>query len=83
MENNHTLTIGTKITITGVENVLTMTDKLVEVALADNVLALYGAGFTPLHLSVEEGKMVLSGSVSSLKYARAAGKEPFWKRLVK
>ena len=84
MENNaHTITIATKITITGVESVLVMTDKLVEVALADNVLSLAGVGFTPLHLSVEEGKMVLSGSVSSLKYARAAGKESFWKRLVK
>jgi len=80
---NHTLTIATKITVTGVENVLTMTEKLVEVALADNVLCLYGVGFTPLHLSVEEGKLVLAGSVSSLKYAKSAGKEPIWKRLVK
>lgn len=79
----HTLTIGTKITVTGVENVLTMTEKLVEVALEDNVLCLYGVGFSPLHLSVEEGKLVLAGSVSSLKYAKQAGKEPIWKRLVK
>jgi hypothetical protein len=84
MENNaHTLTIATKITVTGVENVLTMTDKLVEVATADNVLCLTGVGFTPLHLSVEEGKLVLAGSVSTVKYARQAGKESFWRRIVK
>lgn len=84
MENQaHTLTIATKITVTGVENVLTMTDKLVEVALADNVLSLSGVGFTPLHLSVEEGKLVLAGSVSSLRYAKQAGKESFFKRLMK
>ena len=83
MDTSHSLTIATKITITGVKNVITLTDKLVEVALEDNVLSLSGAGFTPLHLSVEEGKMVLSGTVYALRYAHRAGKESFLKRLVK
>lgn len=83
MENAHTLTIGTKITVTGVAGVLTMTDRLVELSLADNVLVLQGTGFTPLHLSVEEGKLVLAGNVSALRYAKTAGKESIWKRLVK
>lgn len=79
----HTLTIATKITVTGVENVLTMSERLVEVALADNVLCLQGTGFTPLHLSVEEGTLVLAGSVQSLKYAHQAGKESLWRKLIK
>lgn len=79
----HSLTIGTKITVTGVENVLTMSDKLVEVALADNVLVLQGTGFAPLHLSVEEGTLVLSGAMQSCRYTKQPGKESFWRRLVK
>ena len=79
----HTLTIATKITITGVQNVLAIADKEVVVALDGNALVLSGSGFTPLHLSVEEGTLVLAGSVSCAKYARQEGKESFWKRLVK
>ena len=79
----HTLTLGAKITVTGVANVITLTDKEVAVALADNVLILTGSGFCPLHLSVEEGVLVLSGSVSCARYARQVGKESIWKRMFK
>lgn len=84
MEHNaHSLTIATKITVTGVQHVLTMSDKTVEVALEGNVLRLDGVGFTPLHLSVEEGTLVLAGNVVSARYAHRAGKESIWRRLVK
>lgn len=84
MENKtHTLTIATKITITGIENVITLNEKLVEVALSGNILSIQGVGFTPLHLSVDEGTLVLAGSVQSLKYAHQAGKESLWRRLIK
>ena len=79
----HTLCIGTKITITGVQNVITLTDKEVSVALADNVLILGGSGFCPLHLSVDEGNLTLSGSVAEVRYAHRIGKESIWKRLFK
>ena len=79
----HTLTIGTKITITGVQNVVTIADKEVVVALDGNALVLTGSGFMPLHLSLEEGVLVLSGSVACARYARGQGKESFWKKLVR
>lgn len=79
----HTLTIGNKITITGVQNVVTLGEKEVVVALDGNMLLLTGNGFCPLHLSVEEGTLILTGSVACAKYAHSAEKEPLWKRLVK
>ena len=79
----HTLTLGTKISITGIKNVVTISDKEVAVALADNMLILTGSDFCPLQLSVEEGVLVLSGSVSCARYARQIGKESIWKRMFK
>ncbi len=82
-KRQHTLCLSNKITITGVCNVLTLGDKLVEVALSDNTLTITGNGFTPLHLDVEQGTLVLSGSVASLRYARAQGKESLWRRIMR
>lgn len=79
----HTVSLGSKICITGVVNVLVLTDRYVEVALEGNVLVLNGSGFSPLHLAVDEGCLQLAGRVSSLKYAHSTGKESFWRRLVK
>ena len=85
MENStkkpHTVYLAGKICITGVEGVLTMTEKQVEIALPDNVLILTGVGFAPLHLDVEAGELQLAGSVTSLRYAKAAGKESVWKKV--
>ena len=77
----HTVYLAAKICVTGVEGVLTMTEKQVEIALADNVLTLVGQGFAPLHLDVEAGELQLTGTVSSLRYAKSAGKESVWKKV--
>ncbi|NCA66660.1 MAG: hypothetical protein EOM87_01200 [Clostridia bacterium] len=79
----HTLTISNKISVTGVENVISMGEKEVEIALADNILQLVGNGFCALHLNVEEGTLILSGELISLKYAHGRSQEGFFKRLLK
>ncbi len=79
----HTLTIDGKIKITGVENVLTMSEKEVEILLSDGVLTLNGDGFSPLHLNVEEGVLILAGNPANLRYSGGRGKESLWKKLLK
>lgn len=83
IKKNHTLTIANKITVTGVENVISMGEKEVEIALSNNVLVLSGNGFSALHLNVEEGTLVLAGELISLKYAHSRAQESFFKRLLK
>jgi len=77
----HTVYLAAKIVVTGVEGVLTMTEKMVEVSLPDNVLVLYGQGFAPLHLDVDAGELQLSGTVTALKYAKSGDKESVWKKV--
>ncbi len=79
----HTLAVSNKITVTGVENVINMGEKEVEIALYNNVLHLSGNGFSALHLNIEEGTLVLAGELISLKYSHSRSQEGFFKRLLK
>jgi hypothetical protein len=83
IKKNHTFTLNNKITVTGVVNIISMGEKEVEIALSNNVLVLYGNGFSALHLSIEEGVLVLSGELISMKYAHSVSKEGFLKRMLK
>lgn len=83
VKKSHTISIASKLTITGVENVINMSEKEVEIALSNNTLLLFGNNFRAEHLSIEEGVLTLSGELISLKYARSESKEGFFKRLLK
>lgn len=83
VKKTHTLTISNKITVTGLENVISMGEKEVEIALSNNILVLSGNGFSALHLDVEEGTLILAGELIALKYAHSSAKEGFFKRLLK
>lgn len=79
----HTLHIDDKIKITGVENIIAIEEKEVILTLSKGTLILTGFGFSPLHLSLEEGVLLLSGEVIGIKYGGGANKEGFFKRLLK
>ncbi len=79
----HTVQIGTKITVSGVNNVISMEDKDVQIALDGNTLILEGSGFSAEKLSIEEGILILSGTLSVLRYTHVKGKESLIKRFFK
>lgn len=83
IKKSHTVSIASKISITGVENVINMGEKEVQIALSNNILFLYGNDFSVTHLSIDDGVLTLTGELVSLKYARQASKESFIKRLLK
>lgn len=83
VKRKHTLSISDKITITGIENVVTISERVVEIKLPERFLTLCGYGFTPVHIDVEQGTVILTGDVISLKYSGKADKESFIKKLFK
>lgn len=83
IKRKHTLSLTDKISVTGVENVLTMGEKIIDIKLSDRFLTLTGYGFTPIHLDIDQGNLILSGTVLSLKYSSGKEKESFIKKIFK
>lgn len=79
----HSLLIKSETTITGVTQVVAIEEKEVKVAVGERFLFLTGKGFNAESLSLEEGTLVLSGEVFSVKYAAKAEAKSLLKRLFK
>ena len=79
----HTLTIKDVTTVTGVKSVIAVGEKEVRLALEGKRLTLTGNGFSAEKLSLEEGTLVLSGEVLSLRYSSAAEPKSLLKRIFK
>ena len=75
------LSIAEKITINGVESIVTIAEKNVELKLFEKRLFLTGNGFTPLHLDLDKGVLILAGEVSSVKISGA--QESVFKKVFK
>lgn len=69
--------------ITGVEEVLTATEKGTVVKLTTGAMQLFGAGLKVEKLSPEEKLLVLSGTVSKVEYLAETSPKGFFKRLFK
>lgn len=83
-EKSHSLHIsGTTITISAVTNVVSFDEKQVILNLAQGNVTLCGTGFEVVKLSVEEGIIELTGTVSMIKYSSTRKKESFIKRIIK
>ena len=67
IKRNFSLLIQDKITVGGVESIITIAERVAEIKLCDKRLYLTGNGFTPLHLDLDKGILVLSGEVSTVK----------------
>lgn len=79
----HSLCVRTDTTVTGVTQVIEIGEKEVKVEVGDRTLLLTGNGFNAEKLSLEEGVLVLSGEISTVKYADKAEAKSFLKRLFK
>lgn len=79
----HCLSLSDKIIVKGVVAIVTLQERLVEIRLSGRNLTLQGIGFSPLHLDLDKGELILSGEVLSLKYSGKGEKESFIKRVFK
>lgn len=79
----HSLLIKGETTVTGVKQVLALEEKEVTLSLGDKRLLLTGNHFSAERLSLEEGILVLSGEVVTVKYAAASEAKGLLKRLFK
>ncbi len=73
----------TKLSIGGIEKIISSNDKLIAVKLSSKMLTVAGTDFNIDKLDLEEGKLIASGHVRDIKYASAAEKQAFIKKLFK
>jgi len=83
MNRKHSLTVKDTTTVTGVKSVIALGEKEVSLALENKRLTLTGNGFSAEKLSIEDGTLVLSGEVISVRYTSAAEPRSVLKRLFK
>lgn len=83
IKRKHTLTINEQITLTGIDNVITLSEKEVDVKTGNRFLSLFGIGFTPIHIDIDQGTVILIGEVLSFKYSASVEKESFLKKIFK
>lgn len=67
--------------VTGVLDVPTFTDKNIVVKLADETLHVSGQGLSVKNLDVESGKLQIEGRVDAIKYVAKSTPGSFAKRI--
>ncbi len=69
--------------VTGVEDVPTFTDKTVVIRLKGETLTVSGQNLAVKNLDVTEGKLQIEGQVNALKYSAQTSPTSFAKRIFK
>lgn len=69
--------------VTGVEDVPTFTDKTVVIRLIGETLTVSGQNLAVKNLDVTEGKLQIEGQVNALKYSAQTSPTSFAKRIFK
>lgn len=69
--------------VTGVEDVPTFTDKTVVIRLKGETLTVSGQNLAVKNLDVTEGKLQIEGQVNALKYSTQTSPTSFAKRIFK
>lgn len=69
--------------VTGVEDVPTFTDKTVVIRLKGETLTVSGQNLAVKNLDVTEGKLQIEGQVNALKYSAQPSPTSFAKRIFK
>lgn len=69
--------------ISGVENVISITETDVAVVINGETLCIKGSNLKAEKLSVELGELVIVGTVNLLKFEQKHEKKPFLKRIFK
>ncbi len=69
--------------VTGVVDVPTFTDKLVNVRLNNESMQIVGVGLTVKNIDVESGVLLISGQVNMIKYSTSTAPTSLIKRILK
>ena len=69
--------------VTGVEDVPTFTDKTIVIRLKGETLTVSGQNLSVKNLDVTEGRLQIEGQVNVLKYSSSAAPSSFAKRIFK
>lgn len=69
--------------VTGVEDVPTFTDKTIVIRLKGETLTVSGQNLAVKNLDVTEGKLQIEGQVNALKYSAQTSPTSFAKRIFK
>lgn len=69
--------------VTGVEDVPTFTDKTIVIRLEGETLTVSGQNLAVKNLDVTEGKLQIEGQVNALKYSAQTSPTSFAKRIFK
>ena len=72
-----------KLTIHGVQNVVSLTESEAGVVINGEVLNIKGSELKAEKLSVDTGELVLIGNITSLKYEEKKQKQSLLKRIFK
>lgn len=84
-EKNHTLVLSEKnnLKITGLENVISITENEANVVVNGEILNIKGSEMRADKLSIEQGEMIITGNINSLKYEHKKEKQGFFRRILK
>ncbi len=79
----HSLCIKGETTVTGVTQVIALEEREVKLAVGEKTLFLTGKDFSAEKLSLEEGVLILSGEVATVRYASKTEAKSILKRFFK
>jgi len=81
MQHSLELFARNKVIMTGIENVTSSTEELINLITTEGALELRGKGLKIQKFNVQDGSLTVEGTLDSFKYA--AVKAPILKRLFK
>ena len=79
----HSLCIKGETTVTGVTRILSIDEKEAHLAVGERSLLLTGRDLHAEKLSLEEGVLVLSGEITTVKYSEKSEPKSILKRIFK
>ena len=85
IKQNHVVTIDNrkKMMLTGLVEVVSATDKTVLAKTGDKQVSVLGGDLRVVKLSLEEGILILEGTIDSLKYGELKSGKSLIKRIFK
>ncbi len=79
--NNLTLEGRRRLTVSGVEEVVSFDEREIAMRTGEGDLTVRGEGMTVSRLSVDNGDVLINGQITELRYEEAAPERGLWARL--
>ncbi len=85
MASAHTLTMENrkKLLLGGIVEVVSSLDKTIIAKTAENTLTISGSGLRVTKLSLEDGTLIIDGTIDDIKYSGLSSSKSFFKRIFK